>query len=174
MMKQRICSALFFRQQMLIVLVFLLLVCGLLPAGAVARSPRFELDYSRQGPHGRPNRIEAKVRRGKVVFTISSQFGIGSASIQLVRGRWPEEIRFHLYLGGLEGVDVSAGSVRLARTDLGVTIRDSRGRVVEGKYVQQLDDDVKAGAYYEVVVPPSVELPPSGVLKIHWIDFYRG
>lgn len=109
-----------------------------------------------------------------MTFRIESEFGIGSGSVFLARGSWPDVVRFRLYLGGLEGFSIAFDGLQLAKEDLHVQARDRLGRAVETRYLNQLSPRQRRGAYYEVTLPRETKLPVREKIKLHWVDFYRG
>ena len=136
-----------------------------------AGGPEFRLDYKKKGIHDLPNQIEVTATRRKAVIDIRSQFGIGSGTIHLVRGNWPREMVARLHLGGLEGFNVSNGTMSVMKEEMQVKMLDKDGKPLVGKYL--LKEQAKGG-YYEVRLPAQLLGKGVTTLKMSWVDFYRG
>ena len=135
-----------------------------------AGGPEFRLDYKKKGVHDLPNQIEVTASRRKAVIDIRSQFGIGSGTIHLVRGNWPREMSVRLYLGGLEGFNISNGTSSVSREDMQVRMMDKDGNSLPGKYLPK--EHAKQG-YYEVQLPAQLLGKGVTMLEMSWVDFYR-
>ena len=138
---------------------------------SLAGGPEFRLDYKKKGVHDLPNQIKVTATRRKGVIDIRSQFGIGSGTIHLVRGSWPRELIVRLYLGGLEGFNISNGTSTVSREDLIIRMIGKDGKPLPGKYLPR--EEVRQG-YYEVPLPARFLGKGVTTLEISWVDFYRG
>ena len=109
-----------------------------------------------------------------VVFNVTDRFGIGSATVRLLEGAWPQKVLVRYHLGGLEGASATVDGKLLldSRKDprgaLGGRRLDKKGRPLEGKYL------LKKEGYYEARIPPKALSGGARELKLTWIDFYRG
>ena len=149
----------------------ILLATGILGATlCLAGGPEFKLDYKKKGIHDLPNQIEVTATRRKGVIDVRSQFGIGSGTIHLVRGSWPREMVVRLYLGGLEGFNLSNGTSSVSREDMQVRMMDKDGNSLPGKYLPK--EHAKQG-YYEVQLPAQLLGKGVTMLEMSWVDFYR-
>ena len=109
---------------------------------------RFECQLT--GPRKEGDSIDV-IREGPAtVFIISSEFGIGRATIQPLEGNWPGAVRFQLNLKALESFVVNGE--RLYRTE-------------------RSDDGAKGG--YEVDLPAGVTGSGKQPIEIEWVDFFR-
>jgi hypothetical protein len=156
-------------QRSLTGLVFLLLAASWATV-SLARGPEFRLEYKKKSAHDLPNLIEVTASRRKAVIDVSSQFGIGSGSIHLLRGNWPTEIHVRLHLGGLEGFSVSNGTTSMTKSDMQVRMLDKEGKPLPGKYLLK---ELAKGAYYEVQLPAGFLEKGVTTLEMSWVDFYR-
>ncbi len=143
---------------------------------ASKKSPKFNFDYRKKGPHGSPNSIEATVRDSTVVFDVKSGFGIGSGKIRLSEGDWPKKVMARLHLTGLEGFSVSNGKKTMIRSDLDIRMLDLKGNPLKGPYLLKSlgpNKSKRIEGYYEATIPKSLLTPQTKELQISWVDFYR-
>ncbi|MEM8505944.1 MAG: hypothetical protein AAF716_22680 [Cyanobacteria bacterium P01_D01_bin.1] len=98
---------------------------------------------------------------------ISSEFGIGSATIAPAAERWPESITVRLHLHGLEGLTVTNGTTMLDKHQLDVQAYDQNAKPSSEGYLM-----TEAG-YYEVRLPQSLFAGEIASIQIQWVDFYR-
>ena len=141
--------------------------------GGVGR-PRFEVKVHKpKNGHDLPREVRPTIAGATVVFDVTDRFGIGSATVRLVEGSWPEKVLVRYHLGGLEGVSATVdGKLLLDSRDdprgaLGVRMLDKKGRPLEGKYL------LKKDGYYEVRIPRAALAGGARELKLTWVDFYR-
>ena len=140
------------------------------------KSPKFNFEYRKKGPHGSPNNIEAMVKGLSVVFEVKSGFGIGGGKIQLAEGTWPKKVLARLHLTGLEGFSVSNGKRTMTRSDLDVRMLDLKGNPLKGRYLLKSlgpNKSKRIEGYYEATIPQSLLTPQTKELQISWVDFYR-
>jgi len=135
--------------------------------GVPAAPPRFELVYEKKGAHDLPREIRATLADRVVVFDVTDRFGIGAATVRLLKGSWPQEVLLRFHLRGLEGLSVAVGG-KLPRRDAELDIRmlDADGNTLPGKYLD-------GPGYYEVRVPPALLAGDVREMKLSWVDFYR-
>ena len=156
---------------------------------ADAEAPKFNVKTRKMA-----NTVQAQADDGKVVFSVKSPSGIGSATIERVDKNWPEAVALKLHLKGLESLTVSNGKVKL---HVAVSSQDGKLRVrlwKDDKEAEQLDQ--KSPYWMDIRIigadgKPAQELPlkdghfamilPKAFLKgspkslsVQWIDFFRG
>jgi len=105
--------------------------------------------------------------RLNALIDISSEFGIGRATVKLAQGTWPESVTVRLHLRGLEGFTVSNGTTVMEKHQLSVQAYNLNRRLFSW------DDSVNEAGYYEVRLPALLFAEGATVLQIQWIDFYR-
>ncbi|MGB3767252.1 MAG: hypothetical protein WA947_11895 [Phormidesmis sp.] len=111
------------------------------------------------------DRFEAD--RSNTLIDVSSEFGIGRATVKLAQGEWPEAVTVRLHLRGLEGFTVSNGTTVIEKHQLSVQAYSFNGRFFSR------DDSVDETGYYEVRLPALLFAEGATALEIQWIDFYR-
>ena len=145
--------------------------------------PRFEVEvHKSKSGHDLLREVHLKLAGDTVVFEVTDRFGIGSATVRLVEGAWPEKVLVRYHLGGLEGASATVDGKLLldsfedSRGALGVRMLDKKGRPLAGKYLLKTDVDgnvwLKEG-YYEARIPRIALGDDARELKLTWIDFYR-
>ena len=110
--------------------------------------PRFSIELT--GPRSEGDRIEVTRVKDRIVFEVTSEFGIGRATLSPLDGDWPDAIGFHMNLRGLESFVVNGESIY--RTE-------------------RSDDGAKGG--YRVDLPAGVTGSGSRPIEIAWVDFFR-
>lgn len=113
--------------------------------------PLFKTHYL----HSMPGEILISTKNDVTIFEVSSEFGIGNAIIEIVKGEWPPRSIIRLYLQGLEGFYVSNSKRRFEKFDLVIQKYDVNGR-----------------SFFDVLLPESLLLNESKI-KFSWVDFYR-
>lgn len=101
------------------------------------------------------------------ISSTSNTAGIGSATLSLSQGEWPESIAVRLYLRGLEGFTATNGTTTIDRHQLNVQAFDRNMMPSDQKYLME-----DAG-YYEVRLPRSLFTEDTTEIRIQWVDFYR-
>jgi len=132
-------------------------------ASQTVSSPIFEVSY----PQDKKDEIKVHSARDKVLVEVSSAHGIGSGTINLRKGQWPDQVLVHLRLKGLEGFTVSNGIMELDKSDLSVQVFTDNGNVWNHKYL------MSELGYYEVQLPKSLFVDGVNSIAIQWVDFYR-
>ena len=142
--------------------------------GPAPSGPRFKIAVHRsEKGHNLPREIKAEFLGTTVVFHVTDTFGIGSGTIRLLEGDWPQEVLVRYHLRGLEGVSAKVDGKLLLdekqspRTPLAVRMLDPNGKPLGGKYL------LKKEGYYEVRIPPDALTDGARELELSWIDFYR-
>ena len=111
--------------------------------------------FKTENLHSQPNKITILRTASETVFEIKSEFGIGKAKVELVKGTWPQKVVIRLFLKGLEGFTLSGSNLVLEKSDLIITRKELNGSTC-----------------FEVVLPPKL-LKTSNQINLNWIDFYR-
>lgn len=139
-----------------------LMICVACASHTVS-SQVFEISYSQD----KKDRIKVHSDSDKVLIEVSGEYGIGSGTIDLLKGQWPDLVVVRLKLKGLEGFIVSNGIVELDKSDLSVQAYTSDGTVWTGKYL------LNEMGYYEAQLPKSLFVDGVTSIAIQWVDFYR-
>ncbi|MFO0966224.1 MAG: hypothetical protein U0793_11660 [Gemmataceae bacterium] len=138
--------------------------------------------------------VEFRANGDKVLFIVTSPFGIGQAVIEREAMTWPKGVALRLRLKGLESFKVSSGKATLQAAVSVVEGKAQTRQWKDGKEDAPLDEkspfwmDVRvigsdgkpAGklplkdGYFELTLPRAFfeGAPPS--ITVSWIDFYRG
>lgn len=101
------------------------------------------------------------------LISVSSEFGIGQATVKLTQGEWPATVTVRLYLKGLEGFTANNGTTTIEKQQLSVQAYDQNMAPSEQEYLM---DEV---GYYEVRLPASLFTEGTTDIRIQWVDFYR-
>jgi hypothetical protein len=136
------------------------------------------------------DQVKVKVEKDTATFDVSSQSGIGGATITATNGKWPTTVILRLHLGGLESFAVSNGKIKLTGSVLshdGSTKRlylsevGKEGERESGTEIKVLDAAGKRvkglpnkGGYFEITLPKALLEGQPKSLEVGWIDFYRG
>lgn len=88
-----------------------------------------------------------------VRIEVRSARGIGHATVDRTGATWPRHVVLRLHLGGLEGLELVAGSD---------TVRHS----------EPTSAGVPPSGWFDVVVPHDL-LEGEAELRVRWVDFYR-
>ena len=141
---------------------------------------------------GAGNEITFSTGASVAFIDVRSERGIGRATITRVAGQWPEVMTMRLHLRGLENLQVSDGSTKLALSltrsgqllqsansaddgELAVT-DDSSPYWMVVRFVDEMGD---ASATIDPAGAILVDLPPDYMagagkrIELEWIDFYR-
>lgn len=134
------------------------------------------------------DRVEIQVQDGQAVIDVSSESGIGSATVTRRNGPWPT-IVLRLRLRGLESlrlttdkatVQASAsnsgdqpGQCHRIRDGIEEPLGTDSPYYVDIRHVKTAGEDHDSD-YFEVIVPRALLDNLSSRLRIEWIDFYRG
>lgn len=135
------------------------------------------------------DQVKVKVEKDTATLDVSSQSGIGSATITLAKGKWPTTVVVRLYLSGLESFAVSNGKTKLTGSVLSHSGNTKRIYLTEdgkdgerepettinvldaeGKPVKGLPDK---GGYFEITLPKALLECQPKTMELGWIDFYR-
>jgi hypothetical protein len=137
------------------------------------------------------DRVEVKSENDKVVFTIRSPIGIGSAAIERTTEQWPDKVVTQLRLSGLENFKASTENQKL---EASVSSQDGGVRLwMDGKEDSPLDatnpywmDTRIVGSdgkltktiplkdgYFEMQLPKTLFDGNPKSITLNWIDFYR-
>ena len=137
------------------------------------------------------DKVEFKVEKNRIVFSIYSPFGISQAVIESTNGIWSESVILRLHLKGLENFKVSNDKVTL---EAAVSSQDGVARLwKDGKENLPLDSKSpywmeirrigKGGkpttsiplsdGYFEINLPKALFEDNPKSITVSWIDFYR-
>jgi hypothetical protein len=140
------------------------------------------------------DRVTVALADGNVIFTVTSPRGIGGATIERKGETWPQAVVLRLHLRGLESLAISCGEMKLSASvlshsgnarllHLGTNGKegpqltkdsphwtDVRVLDASGKPITGLPDK---GGYFELAIPTAL-LEKAKVMKVEWVDFYRG
>lgn len=135
------------------------------------------------------DRVKVQLERDTAIFDVSSQSGIGGATITLANGKWPTTVVLRLHLHGMESVAVSNGKIKLTGSVLshnGNTKRlylsevGKEGEREPGTEIKVFDTAGKPinglpgdGGYFEITLPKALLEGQPKSLELGWIDFYR-
>ena len=139
------------------------------------------------------DRIEIFPQKEGVILEISSQRGIGQASVERTAGPWPKPVFLRFRLRGLESLRVEVGPWGVEASVMSYPPYQTRVRVhgpeplptVDPKSpywveIRMVDSAGKPaskipleGGYFEVRIPPAFLEKAPQKMQIHWIDFYR-
>ncbi|GJQ60669.1 MAG: hypothetical protein D8M57_11000 [Candidatus Scalindua sp. AMX11] len=103
----------------------------------------------------------------RTIIDVSSEFGIGTVTIFLAKGRWPEKADVHLHLAGLEGFSVTNGKITLDLNEVSVKAFDNDGNLLDQK------QHLKRDGFFEVTLPSPLFDKETREITISWVDFYR-
>jgi hypothetical protein len=136
------------------------------------------------------DQIKVKIEGDTATVDVSSQSGIGGATVTLTKGRWPTTVILRLHLSGLESLAVSNGKVKLTGSVLShsgntkrlyLTEEGKDGEREPGTEIKVLDAAGKPvkglpdkGGYFEIKLPKALLDGGPKSLELGWIDFYRG
>ncbi len=137
------------------------------------------------------DRVDVKVEKDKMVFSVRSPFGISQTVIESTNGTWPDIVMLRLHLKGLEHFKISNGVITL---EAEVSSQDGKVRLwKDGKEDSPLDaknpywteirmfgDDEKpttsiplTDGYFDIQLPKALFEGNPKSITVNWIDFYR-
>lgn len=136
------------------------------------------------------DQVKMTLDKGTATLDVSSQNGIGGATITLAKGQWPTTVIVRLHLGGLESFAISNGKAKLTGSVLShsgntkrLYLTDDRneGEREAGTTIKVFDAAGKPakglpgkGGYFEITLPNALFEDKPKSLELGWIDFYRG
>ena len=136
------------------------------------------------------DRITVLDEDSQTVIEIHSDFGIGSASFELVSGSMPDTLLLRLHLKGLEDFQlISSQSTVAASISSGQVFNINSQRVIESNagypilsihplwlkieiVSENREIPLKEG-YFEITLPREFIRKAGNSLEVQWIDFYR-
>lgn len=130
-------------------------------------APKYEIQAEKEGGKDPSGVLTVEVAQNRSFFDVSSESGIGAATIKLVAGVWSDSLVFRLHLKGLEGFTITSGEKSLTLEDMQMKVFREDGTVFEGKYL------LNEKGFYEVILPKGSFAEGSDEIEIHWVDFYR-
>ena len=171
-----------------------LLLAGILMAGCAAPpgAPETPAPVIRVTAEGDGNKLTVSSEGETAIFDVQSESGIGSATIELVSGGFPENIILRLHVKGLEEFQLTYGGTVISAT---VSSSDNRSifqslatpeeseRPITPDNPSWLDiatvsDQAKSRipldqGYFEITLPKGLLSARDRSFSIQWIDFYR-
>ena len=166
----------------------LLVLAVAVTTAAADDTPPFKITTRRDN-----DKVEVKVEKGKVTFSIHSPFGISQAVIVRASETWPDAVVLRLHLKGLENFKVTNGKVKLEGS---ASFRDGKplvrlwkdgqedapldakspywmeARIVGGDGKPAKEIPLKGG-YFEMQLPRAMVEGDPKAITVNWIDFYR-
>ena len=161
-------------------------VTGTTSAGDVI--PPFRITTKRDN-----DRVEVKVEKDQVFFSVHSPFGISQAAIERAGEMWPDGVVLRLHLHGLENFKITNGKmtlegwaslqdgkplVRLWKNGREDEPLDAKSpywigtRIVGGNGKPAKKIPLQDG-YFEMVLPKALFEGNPTTITVNWIDFYR-
>jgi hypothetical protein len=137
------------------------------------------------------DRVDVKVEKDKLVFSVHSPSGISHADIERTDAKWSNTVVLRLHLTGLENIQITNGKVKLAAS---VSSQDGTVRLwKDGQEDSPLDRDSPYGmeirmassdgkpatsiplkdGYFEMSLPKAFLEGNPNSITVNWIDFYR-
>jgi len=171
----------------------LLLACSLM-AGCAAPlgAPETPAPVFRLTAEGNGNELTVSTEGETAIVDVQSQSGIGSATIKLVSGEFPENIVLRLHIQGLEEFSLSYNETTITAS---VSSSDSRSvfqsvaspeegeRPITPDSPSWLDITIVSDqatphipldqGYFEITLPKGLLTEADSSFSIQWIDFYR-
>ena len=146
------------------------------PEAAMGKRRRFEVSTKKAD-----DRVKVETPKGRVVLSVTSPSGIGSATIRPVAGTWPGDVVLRLRLRGLESLTVSDGKVTLAGSAshdggrLFLKDGDREKNLDKGDpYWTEIRVSGTGAGQFELMLPAALLKDSDKALTVSWIDFYRG
>ena len=163
----------------------LLASCASRPAGAQDSIPEFRVSVKNES-----DRVEVLEEDSHTVIDVYSDFGIGSASFELLSGSMPDTLLLRLHLTGLEefrlisATDTVSASISSSEvfniTNQRVLIQNAEVPIgsihplwMNIRIVSESKDIPLAAGYFEIAVPADFLRQAGDTFEIQWIDFYR-
>jgi hypothetical protein len=173
-----------------IILSLICLTVGLASCTTTSPNSAVEPEY-----HVTSNRPSAQVtvndEADSAVVEVYSDNGIGSATIRLISGQWPQSILMHFHLQGLESLQFIYGdtTVNLSITSQNMILEsimnedgveepidEESAHWMEVTYLDNegtATDNLAIGSIIEVEAPADFFSEDYSEFTINWIDFYR-
>lgn len=143
--------------------------------------PRFDISMKNAA-----DIMETTLTDSTATFTISSQTGIGAATIKLAEGAWPKTLVFHLRYQGdrsgfeaLEGFTLSTARLRAEGSlkesgKVPFRFKDAKGQIEKDTPTAGTLDIAmtETEPFLEITLPANLPLG-SKELQVEWIDVYR-
>lgn len=143
---------------------------------SVFSAPVVDVEYQKDGGNDLVNTVKSTCDDKNILIEVTSEAGLGSATIKLIEGDWGDSVVIRFYLGGLESLAIWNSKLRLDNDqpeDLPVKAFDEHGKQHDGNYRLGLSGIYDGKGYYEVAVPKSLLDKDSKSITIQWIDFLR-
>ena len=135
-----------------------------LPPSRADEPPTFDIKTKKP-----EDRIKVTLDKDTTIFDISSQSGIGGATVT-TNGKWPTTVILRLHLSGLESFAVSNGKIKLTGSVLSHSGNAKHLHMTEGEKERESDTEIKVldtagkpvkglpgkGGYFEIVLPKAL------------------
>lgn len=157
-----------------------LIACASQPVRAQASQPEFRVTAKN------PDDIVGIHREDtRTVLDVQSDFGIGSASIELLSGTMPDTLLLRLHITGLEDFELTSQAATVTASLPSRGLFASRQHVTDIPIlpthplwldIQIVSTSTKIpleDGYFEIVLPPGFLRNAGAAFEIKWIDFYR-
>lgn len=167
------------------VLGLFLVSCASQSVNAQESKPEFRVSVKNAD-----DKISILDENSQTIIEIHSDFGIGSASFELVSGTMPDSILVRLHLKGLEDFQlISATDTLAASISSGEVFNVINQRIISSnsenplmstdplwmniEIVSENKHIPLEEGYFEIEVPPQFIRNAGASFEVKWIDFYR-
>jgi len=140
---------------------------------AVVR-PALSVTTTRKG-----DKVEIVTAGNQSVLLVTSELGIGQATVKASNGVWPERLVLRFYLGDLEGLTLTNSRIHMS-SFLGASgqtlyyAKDNAGRVDRSAPAGHIYlTIVKQPTYIDVIVPALMLQNNTPSFQFEWVDWYR-
>ncbi len=167
------------------VLGLFLVSCASQPVNAQDSRPEFRVTVKNPD-----DTISILDENSQTIIDIHSDFGIGSASFELVSGTMPDSILLRLHLKGLEDFQlISAQTTLAASIASGDVFKITNQRIISSntehpilsidplwmniEIVSENKHIPLEEGYFEITIPQGFIRNAGASFEVKWIDFYR-
>lgn len=171
--------------RMSLLMCLFLASCASQNASAQDSKPEFRVRLKNSG-----DQVTILREDSQTIIDIRSDFGIGSASFELVSGTMPNSALLRLHVNGLEELQVSSANVTIgASASTGETGFPVRERIVSPgvevpigsihplwldiQFVPDKGDTPDEEGYFEIALPSEFMRNAGTSFEVRWVDFYR-
>jgi hypothetical protein len=168
-----------------LLLLLFLASCASQTADAQSEAPEFRVRASNA-----EDAIAILAEDSLTIIDIQSDFGIGSATFDLIAGTMPRTLTVRLHLRGLEefrvvsgeatvGASLSTGgagfpvSQRIVSSDGEIPILLVHPLWLDIRTVPESASLPLEEGYFEIVLPETFLQGAGTLFELHWVDFYR-
>jgi hypothetical protein len=168
-----------------LLLLLFLASCASQTADAQSQAPEFRVRGANSD-----DLIAVLRENSQTVIDIHSDFGIGSATFDLIAGTMPRTLTVRLHLRGLEefrvvsgeatvGASLSTGgagfpvSQRIVASEGEIPILSVHPLWLDIRTVPESASLPLEEGYFEIVIPETFLQGAGASFELHWVDFYR-